>query len=71
MVANSVYENNDLRFETTATVELIIRLPTGGNTGERNSDLNFQLEHGSVKITRTYVKTLYIVDKNYDMSVLS
>ncbi|MCH2049968.1 MAG: hypothetical protein MK289_16155 [Trichodesmium sp. ALOHA_ZT_67] len=43
MVANSVYENNDLRFETTATVELIIRLPTGGNTGERNSDLNFQL----------------------------
>ncbi|MGD1701700.1 Uma2 family endonuclease [Dapis sp. BLCC M229] len=36
-------ENDDLRFERTATGELIIMPPTGGNTGERNSDLNFQL----------------------------
>ena len=36
-------ENDDLRFERTATGELIIMSPTGGSTGERNSDLNFQL----------------------------
>ena len=35
--------NDDLRFETTATGELIIMSPTGGYTSDRNSDLNFQL----------------------------
>lgn len=41
MVVNSVYENNDLRFEIIVIVELIIRLFIGGNIGERNFDLNF------------------------------
>ena len=35
--------NDDLRFEKTATGELIIMSPTGGYTGERNSELNFQV----------------------------
>lgn len=37
-------ENDDLRFERTATGELIIMSPTGGNTGERNADLVYQLK---------------------------
>ena len=37
------HNNDDLRFETTATGELIIMSPTGGSTSDRNSDLNFQL----------------------------
>ncbi|OZH54471.1 hypothetical protein AFK68_10730, partial [Hydrocoleum sp. CS-953] len=37
-------ENNDLRFERTATGELIIMPPTGGNTSERNADLTYQLK---------------------------
>ncbi|NEP08447.1 MAG: Uma2 family endonuclease [Okeania sp. SIO2G4] len=36
-------ENDDLRFEKSATGELIIMSPTGSITGERNSELNFQL----------------------------
>ncbi|MEM1172766.1 MAG: Uma2 family endonuclease [Cyanobacteria bacterium P01_H01_bin.35] len=36
-------ENKDLRFERSAAGELIIMPPTGANTAERNSDLNFQL----------------------------
>ena len=36
-------ENDDLRFERTARGELIIMPPTGANTADRNSDLNFQL----------------------------
>jgi len=36
-------DNDDLRFETTATGELIIMSPTGSITSDRNSDLNFQL----------------------------
>ncbi|MGB3535932.1 MAG: Uma2 family endonuclease [Microcoleaceae cyanobacterium] len=36
-------DNDDLQFERTATGELIIMSPTGSETGERNSDLNFQL----------------------------
>lgn len=35
--------NDDLRFEKTATGELIIMSPTGSITSDRNSDLNFQL----------------------------
>jgi Uma2 family endonuclease len=35
--------NRDLRFERTAEGELIIMPPTGGTTGDRNSELNFQL----------------------------
>jgi Uma2 family endonuclease len=35
--------NRDLRFERTVTGELIIMPPTGGITGDRNSELNFQL----------------------------
>lgn len=37
-------ENHDLQFERTATGELIIMPPTGGNTGKRNADLLFQLQ---------------------------
>lgn len=35
--------NRDLRFERTATGELIIMLPTGGGTGRHNSGINAQL----------------------------
>ncbi|NEP61132.1 MAG: Uma2 family endonuclease, partial [Symploca sp. SIO2G7] len=38
------HNNDDLRFETTATGELIIMPPTGGSTSERNADLTFQLQ---------------------------
>ncbi|VXD16886.1 conserved hypothetical protein [Planktothrix serta PCC 8927] len=36
-------ENHNFQFERTATGELIIMPPTGGNTGKRNADLIFQL----------------------------
>lgn len=35
--------NQDLRLELTATGELLIMPPTGGETGKRNFDLNGQL----------------------------
>ncbi|MFH7029783.1 MAG: Uma2 family endonuclease [Heteroscytonema crispum UTEX LB 1556] len=35
--------NRDLRFERTATGELIIMPPTGSETGDRNADLTYQL----------------------------
>jgi Uma2 family endonuclease len=35
--------NLDLRFELTATGQLIVMPPTGGSTGKRNSDINFEL----------------------------
>ncbi|NES19072.1 MAG: Uma2 family endonuclease [Symploca sp. SIO3E6] len=38
------HDNDDLRFEATATGKLIIMPLTGGITSERNSDLNFQLK---------------------------
>ncbi|MDY6899987.1 MAG: Uma2 family endonuclease [Cyanobacteriota bacterium] len=41
--------NPDLRFERTASGELIIMPPTGGITGDRNSDLNYQLRGWSRK----------------------
>ncbi|NEP41969.1 MAG: Uma2 family endonuclease [Okeania sp. SIO2H7] len=37
-------DNDDLRFEKTATGELIIMPPTGSNTGKRNADLTYQLQ---------------------------
>ncbi|MEM9275452.1 MAG: Uma2 family endonuclease [Cyanobacteria bacterium P01_F01_bin.143] len=36
--------NRDLRLELTATGELVIMPPTGGETGIKNSDLNYQLQ---------------------------
>ncbi|NEO25324.1 MAG: Uma2 family endonuclease [Kamptonema sp. SIO4C4] len=36
--------NRDVRMERTATGELIIMPPTGGSTGKRNSEINFQLQ---------------------------
>ncbi|MGK7892129.1 MAG: Uma2 family endonuclease [Xenococcus sp. (in: cyanobacteria)] len=36
--------NRDLRLELTATGELVIMPPTGGETGRKNSDLNYQLQ---------------------------
>lgn len=35
--------NPDIKFERTAEGELIIMSPTGGETGERNSEINYQL----------------------------
>jgi Uma2 family endonuclease len=35
--------NRDLRIERTAEGEIIVMPPTGGETGNRNSELNFQL----------------------------
>ncbi|MBW4585228.1 Uma2 family endonuclease [Aetokthonos hydrillicola Thurmond2011] len=35
--------NRDLRFERTATGELVIMPPTGSETGNRNADLTYQL----------------------------
>ena len=37
-------ENDDLRFERSATGELIIMSPTGGNTSKRNIKINTQLD---------------------------
>lgn len=36
--------NPDLRLERTATGELVIMPPTGGETGRQNSQLNFQVQ---------------------------
>lgn len=36
-------DNEDLRLELTAEGDLIIMAPTGGTTGSRNADINFQL----------------------------
>ena len=36
-------QHSDLKFERTASGKLIIMSPTGGLTGEKNSNLNFQL----------------------------
>ncbi|NER50523.1 MAG: Uma2 family endonuclease [Symploca sp. SIO1A3] len=38
------HDNDNLRFETTATGKLVIMPLTGGITSERNSDLTFQLQ---------------------------
>ncbi|NEP50046.1 MAG: Uma2 family endonuclease [Moorea sp. SIO3C2] len=38
------HDNSDLRFERTATGELIIMSPTGSTTGERNADLIYQIK---------------------------
>lgn len=35
--------NRDVRFERTAKGELIVMSPTGGETGDLNSEMNFQL----------------------------
>jgi Uma2 family endonuclease len=35
--------NRDFRFERNAQGDLVIMSPTGGETGERNSEINFQL----------------------------
>ena len=35
--------NREVRFERTAEGELIVMSPTGGETGDRNSEINFQL----------------------------
>ena len=37
-------QNSDLRFERTASGELIIMPPTGGETSNRNADLTYQLQ---------------------------
>ena len=35
--------NPDIKLERTAKGELIVMPPTGGETGDRNSEINFQL----------------------------
>ncbi|MCW5959960.1 MAG: Uma2 family endonuclease [Pyrinomonadaceae bacterium] len=37
-------QNDDLRIEMTKEGDVIIMPPTGANTGERNSEINFQLK---------------------------
>jgi Uma2 family endonuclease len=37
-------ENPELKFETNTKGKLIVMSPTGSLTGERNSDLNYQLQ---------------------------
>ncbi len=37
------HQHRDLKFERNADGDLIIMTPTGGLTGDRNSELNFQL----------------------------
>ena len=37
--------NRDLRFERTGRGDLVIMPPTGGETGERNSEINYQLRY--------------------------
>lgn len=37
--------NRDLRFERNCRGDLMIMSPTGGETGERNSEINYQLRH--------------------------
>jgi Uma2 family endonuclease len=41
--------NRDLRFEQTATGELIIMPPTGWETGNRNSELTYEVQAWSRK----------------------
>ena len=38
-------DNPEMRLEMSAEGELIIMNPTGGDTGDRNSELNYQLRH--------------------------
>jgi Uma2 family endonuclease len=38
-------DNEDLRIEMNSKGELIIMPPTGGGTGDRNSEINYQLRH--------------------------
>jgi len=38
-------DNRDLRLEMTANGEIIIMTPTGSETGRRNSEINYQLNH--------------------------
>lgn len=40
-------DNRELRFERTATGELIILSPTGGETGNRNFDLYLYIDLGN------------------------
>ena len=37
-------DNRDLRFERNRNGDMIIMPPTGGETGERNSEVNFQIK---------------------------
>ncbi len=37
-------DNRDLRFERNGNGDMIIMSPTGGETGERNSEINFQIK---------------------------
>jgi Uma2 family endonuclease len=48
--------NRDLRFEQTATGELIIMPPTGWETGNRNSELTYQVQAWSrtVKLGKAF-----------------
>ncbi len=37
-------DNRDLRFERNSNGDMMIMPPTGGETGERNSEINFQIK---------------------------
>ena len=38
-------DNRDLRFERNASGDMIIMPPTGGETGDKNSEINYQVRH--------------------------
>ncbi|MGF1540979.1 MAG: Uma2 family endonuclease [Pleurocapsa sp.] len=69
------HQHSDLQFERTASGELIIMSPTGGLTGNRNSDINFQLrlwnrqsKLGKVFDSSTGFKLLNGADRSPDAS---
>ncbi|MEM8778863.1 MAG: Uma2 family endonuclease, partial [Cyanobacteria bacterium P01_G01_bin.49] len=45
-------DNRDLKFERNVTGNLSIMSPTGGETGERNSEINFQLRFWNKQFKR-------------------
>ena len=42
-------QNPELKFETNAKGELIVMSPTGSETGERNADLIYQIQHWNIQ----------------------
>jgi len=69
-----VKNNRDLRFERTASGELIVMPPTGSDTGRRNIKITFQLEAWSRQNDRGIASTLppasncLMVDRSPDAS---
>ena len=68
-VTNSQFEqlaiaNRDVRLERTATGEIIIMPPTGGNTGTRNIEISFQLQGWNRKTSLGVAFNSFCSDSN-------